>query len=669
MIWAYEELGWGGYWGWDPVENAGAAAVVHGHGVPALGDGPGTPRHAAGLERLARHRHVLPDDLRHVHDALRRRAVGARVRRGPRSSRAMFTVFMVATLVVSFGFVIYRLPLLRSRNELDSWVSREAAFLVNNWILLFAALFVLFATMFPTLSEAVNGERLTVGPPFFNQWMAADRPDPAVPDRRRAAARVAQVDARRICAISSCGPSTAGARHRRRRRRARRPRLGSGHLLRVLRVCRRHDRCRSSCAARACGAATTGTDLFTAMIGLVARNKRRYGGYIVHVGIVLIFLGFAGNGFKQDEQLLLKPGSRRRSAHYTVRLDALRVTDDGQKQMITGHIDGLRTTARRSTQMYPAKWFFRKHEEEPTTEVAIRRGFAEDLYIVMPAFDVEEQTASVDSAHQPAGQLGLAGLRRPRDRHRHRAAARDRHDLRVGEAARGSGDGDACSCCASCLSSGTALAQHVETGQDPRLQLVSPKSREIAQKLACWCGGCSHLPVGQCSCGMCSLERSNIDQMLKEGKDEQQILHYYVTTYGGNQVLSEPPKTGSGSVVWAMPIVVGLGGFMTIAYLAMRWSRRSAFAGAPAAPKTPKWPHALTTNSAALTEEKEGLIQPWQFFLLGGMLAATATVIVATGQAPANIIVLSVTVVSVASSAWARIASSRRSFRINLMSR
>jgi cytochrome c-type biogenesis protein CcmF len=81
----------------------------------------------------------------------------------------MFTVFMVVILVFSFGLVIYRLPLLRSRHELDSWASREAAFLVNNWILLFAALFVLFATMFPTLSEAITGERLTVGPawPFW----------------------------------------------------------------------------------------------------------------------------------------------------------------------------------------------------------------------------------------------------------------------------------------------------------------------------------------------------------------------------------------------------------------------------------------------------------------------------------------------------------------------
>src|SRR5207253_3483289 len=83
----------------------------------------------------------------------------------------LFTGFMAVILIFSFGLVIYRLPLLKARNELDSWVSREAAFLVNNWILLFSALFVLFATMFPTLSEAITGERLTVGPPFFNRWM------------------------------------------------------------------------------------------------------------------------------------------------------------------------------------------------------------------------------------------------------------------------------------------------------------------------------------------------------------------------------------------------------------------------------------------------------------------------------------------------------------------
>src|SRR5207237_1743712 len=83
----------------------------------------------------------------------------------------MFMPFMVMLLVFSFGMVIYRLPLLRARHELDSWASREGAFLANNWILLFSAFFVLFATMFPTLSESLTGQRLTVGPPFFNKWM------------------------------------------------------------------------------------------------------------------------------------------------------------------------------------------------------------------------------------------------------------------------------------------------------------------------------------------------------------------------------------------------------------------------------------------------------------------------------------------------------------------
>src|SRR4029453_18269364 len=83
----------------------------------------------------------------------------------------VFTAFMIAIVTFSFGLVIYRLPLLRSRHELDSWAPRGAAFLRNTWILLFAAVFVLFGTVFPTVSEAITGERLTVGPPFFNKWM------------------------------------------------------------------------------------------------------------------------------------------------------------------------------------------------------------------------------------------------------------------------------------------------------------------------------------------------------------------------------------------------------------------------------------------------------------------------------------------------------------------
>jgi cytochrome c-type biogenesis protein CcmF len=323
------------------------------------------------------------------------------------------------------------------------------------------------------------------------------------------------------------------------------------------------------------------------MIGLVSRNKRRYGGYIVHAGIVLIFLGFAGEGFSRDQQLLLKPGEEQTVGDYTIHLDALRVTDDGQKQMVTGHITVKNVKGEVIDQMRPAKWYYRKHEEEPTTEVAIRRSFAEDLYIVMPAFEIEEQTASVEVHINPLvnwvwfgfGILAVGtGIALLPEASLSFAVAKIPADAVTASVV----------LLVMLLSSGVAFAQHVETGQDPRLQLVSPQSREIAHKLACWCGGCSKLPVGQCSCGHCAIERSNIDQMLKEGKNEQQILQYYVTTYGGNQILSEPPIAGSGRVVWAMPIVAGLGGFMMIAYLAMRWSRRPQAAGMPAGLEDPE---------------------------------------------------------------------------------
>ena len=330
-----------------------------------------------------------------------------------------------------------------------------------------------------------------------------------------------------------------------------------------------------------------GTDVVTAMIGLVSRNRRRYGGYIVHAGIVADFLGFAGEGFSRDEQLLLKPGEEKVVGDYIIHLDALRVTDDGQKQMVTGIITVKNLDGEVIDQMRPAKWYFRKHEEEPTTEVAIRRQFAEDLYIVMPAFEIEEQTASVEVhinplvnwvwfgfgilaigtgiALLPEAGLAFAAAKLP-------AEAVTAMVLLL----------------SILLSSGAAFAQHSETGQDPRLQVVSPEAREVSHKLACWCGGCSKLPVGQCSCGHCAPIRAEVDTMLKDGKSEDQILQYYVAKFGGNQVLSEPPISGSGASS-GMPIVVGLGGFLTIASSRCVGHGERNSPASPRGSKTPRW--------------------------------------------------------------------------------
>src|SRR5215217_335981 len=170
MIWAYEELWWGGYWAWDPVENAAllpwftATAFLHSVMV----------QERRSMLRIWNVSLVITTFFLTIFGTfMTRSGVVQSVHafgEDPWLAK-LFTGFMVLIVTFSFGWVIYRLPLLKSRHELDSWASREAAFLANNWILLFSAFFVLFATMFPTLAEAVSGQRLTVGPPFFNLWM------------------------------------------------------------------------------------------------------------------------------------------------------------------------------------------------------------------------------------------------------------------------------------------------------------------------------------------------------------------------------------------------------------------------------------------------------------------------------------------------------------------
>ena len=137
MIWAYEELGWGGYWGWDPVENAGllpwftATAFLHSVMV----------QERRSMLRVWNVTLVIVTFFLTIFGTfMTRSGVVQSVHafgEDPVLAR-LFTGFMVAILTFSFGLVIYRLPLLRARNELDSWMSREAAFLVNNWILLFS---------------------------------------------------------------------------------------------------------------------------------------------------------------------------------------------------------------------------------------------------------------------------------------------------------------------------------------------------------------------------------------------------------------------------------------------------------------------------------------------------------------------------------------------------
>src|SRR3954471_5664514 len=390
MLWAYEELGWGGFWAWDPVENAGllpwftATAFLHSVMV----------QERRGMLRVWNVTLVITTFFLTIFGTFMTRSGVVQSVHAFGEDRwlaALFTGFMVVLVTFSFAWVIYRLALLKSRHELDSWASREAAFLANNWILLFSAFFILFATMFPTLSEAVRGQRLTVGPPFFNLWM---RPIGLI---LLVLTGIAPLLAWRKSTLSNLfyqftWPASAA--------------VVTGGAVAALGI-----RVWSSglCFALCAFVGTTilqefirganvrkgvsGSDIFTSLIGLVARQRRRYGGYIVHLGIVLMFLGFAGQGYKQEQDMKLSPGETGKVGAFTVRQDSISVTNDDQKQMITGHVTVMRD-GKEIAQMTPARWFFAKHEDQPTTEVAIRRAAGEDVYIVLAAYDMGTQNAT-----------------------------------------------------------------------------------------------------------------------------------------------------------------------------------------------------------------------------------------------------------------------------------
>ena len=515
----------------------------------------------------------------------------------------MFTIFMMTILTVSFGFVIYRLPLLRARNELDSWVSREAAFLANNWILLFSAFFVLFATMFPTLSEAVTGERLTVGPPFFNRWMLPigltllllTGVGPLLAWRKSTLRNLLD----QFLVPVGAALVVAGALF------ALGVRVWTSGL------------CFALCAlvggtigqefwrgARVRQQAT-GTAVFTALIGLVARNKRRYGGYVVHVGILLIFLGFAGEGFKQDEQVLLKPGQQAKVGDFVVRLDAIRVTDDGQKQMITGHTTVFRDGGE-VARMYPAKWFFRKHEEEPTTEVAIRRTFAEDLYLVMPAFNLEEQSASMEIVVNPLVNwvwvgfgilaLGTAIALLP-DTAFAFALARIPANAATSSLL----------LLALLLWPASLLAQGSQTVSATERGALE---RRLEGEILCTCG--CWRPIDDCGMFNCqghATQTAKLRQFLAGGQDHDAVIASFVRDFGSEAVLAAPVDRGFNRLAWMFPYLAAVAALVGIVLSARRWSQRpsvrnsgagrACVSGPPAPMSSPRSSASSRATSAA----------------------------------------------------------------------
>jgi len=420
--WAYEELGWGGYWAWDPVENAGlmpwftATAFLHSAII----------QEQRGTMKTWNLSLVIITFFLTVFGTFMTRsgAVQSVHAFGEDNVLALqFIVFMAVILIVSIGLLVYRSNKITARTEFDSFYSREFAFLLNNWILLACAFFVLFATMFPTISEAINGERVSVGPDFFNKWMTPlglvllflAGSAPLLAWRKTTRERLisqfafpAAVAAATIVTLLIVWPQTKHLTPHDQEQLKLPVSLINFGLVAFVCASIGQEFWRGIVVRRR----QTGADHMSSLIGLVLSKRRKYGGYIIHLGVAVIFFGFAGKAYgTMYDRTVEKPGPAAANgtgpssfgvgsftgpfstSDYYFSYENLFHTSDDHKDAITAQI-GIYDAGERIGTVYPAKWDFHKGDGQMTTEVAIRVRVAEDAYVVLTGYDLDTSLAN-----------------------------------------------------------------------------------------------------------------------------------------------------------------------------------------------------------------------------------------------------------------------------------
>ncbi len=384
MRWAYEELGWGGFWFWDPVENASllpwltATAFLHSIQI----------QENRGMLKIWNMGLVVATFLLTIFATfLTRSGLIESVHTFAENTKIafIFLAFMGVVTVACIMLIVWRKPMLQSERQIESYLSRESAFLFNNVIFLAAAFAVMFGTLFPLITEGITGQTITVGPPYFNRinlplglaLLALMGIGPVIAWRKASRRNLVKnfvtptivgiavalcfylLGARQIMALVTFGLSTfvmtvivvefiKGTKARSRIE-------GEGHLV--------------------------------AFFHLIGRNRRRWGGYIVHVGVVLVFTAFAGAAFDRELIQTLEPGesvtiesplghnytltyqglSSARGNNLAAKTTALMAVSEDDKPI------GTLTAEKR---LY-ITW------EAPVTEVGIRSRFLEDLYLIL----------------------------------------------------------------------------------------------------------------------------------------------------------------------------------------------------------------------------------------------------------------------------------------------
>lgn len=317
-----------------------------------------------------------------------------------------FVWYMVLIVVVCTALVVWRLPKLRARHRIENLLSREFAFLLNNWMFLGIMVFVVIATTFPLLTEWLRGEEVTVGPPFYNTWMVPTGlallvllgVGPLISWRKATGKNLAKAFRWPLVATAVVGLS-----HRFLGEHVGLPGplplpLKESYTLQDHFFAYAPLISSTTCAfvlatiAQEFWRGTAvrmrkGEGVFTALYNLVGRAKRRYGGYIVHTGIVLMYLGWTGAAYDIEKEGVVSPGGIMSVGKYQVRYDAPRYEQDANKRMQFVDLTLLNAAGEPQQRISPAKYLYRTSPDMPTTEVAINSGPIEDLYVILSTID------------------------------------------------------------------------------------------------------------------------------------------------------------------------------------------------------------------------------------------------------------------------------------------
>jgi cytochrome c-type biogenesis protein CcmF len=373
--WAYAVLGWGGYWGWDPVENASLlpwiTATAFLHSVMM--------QEKKGMMKIWNMVLISATFFLCIFGTfLTRSGIVSSVHAFAQSSLGnWFVGFLAIGIALTTGLILRRLDYLKSEAHLESVLSRESSFLFNNLILLASCFAVLWGTMFPVITEAILGEKVTVGAPFFNKvnipiglfLLFLTGVGPLIAWRRSSldSLKRAFFWPTIFFAVTVAVLLAFGVRH--------------FYALISLGLC-----VFVTCTivmefwkgARAI-ALKNKLNMFMATIELTHRNTRRYGGYLVHMGIVLMFVGFTGAAFNRDTTREVKIGDDFRLGTYDFHVKE--VADGDNPNYLWQHaVIGVTKGGKSLGDLRPERRVYLA-SEQPTSEVAIRRRLNEDVYL------------------------------------------------------------------------------------------------------------------------------------------------------------------------------------------------------------------------------------------------------------------------------------------------